>query len=56
MCNTPYCFGDCKECELDAKQEEELNKVCPNREECNWISTDIKTDKCLTCGDTYYYS
>lgn len=38
MCSTPWCFGDCEECEADReleKEYEEANAECPHRKECN---------------------
>jgi hypothetical protein len=46
MCNTPWCFGDC----------EEVSAECPYRKECNWVTTDVKNDRCTTCGKGYTYS
>jgi len=59
MCSTPWCFGDCEECEADKKYEqerEEANAECPYRKECNWVATDVKNDRCTTCGKGYTYS
>jgi hypothetical protein len=59
MCNTPWCFGDCEECEADKKYEqerEEASAECPYRKECNWVVTDVKNDRCTTCGKGYTYS
>lgn len=45
MCRTPWCFGDCEECEADKKLEqqyEESNVECPHRKECNWVTIDEK--------------
>ena len=59
MCNTPWCYGDCEECEADKKREqeqEEMNAECPHRKECNWVVTSVKSDRCTTCGDTFEYS
>jgi len=59
MCKTPWCFGDCEECEADKKNEqerEEANAECPYRKECNWVVTDAKNDRCTNCGKCYKYS
>jgi hypothetical protein len=59
MCSTPWCFGDCEECEADKKYEqerEEASAECPYRKECNWVATDVKNDRCTTCGKGYTYS
>lgn len=53
MCSTPWCFGECDECIRQAKSDkewEEANKECPYRKECVWVTLDVKTDKCTTCG------
>lgn len=58
MCNTPWCFGDCEECEAEEKfkkEIEEQNAECPYRKECKWITIDVKNDKCVTCGKVYTY-
>jgi hypothetical protein len=58
MCRTPWCFGDCEECEYDKKYEqayEESMTECPYRKECTWITLDVKTDKCTNCGKITNY-
>jgi hypothetical protein len=58
MCTTHWCFGDCDECEAEKKlkqEYEEANAQCPYRKECNWVTTDVKNDRCTTCGQTYTY-
>jgi len=58
MCSTPWCFGDCEECEADKKLEQEYkeaNAQCPHRKECKWITVDVKNDRCTTCGKIYTY-
>jgi len=52
-------FGDCEECEADKKydkEQEEANAECPYRKECKWVATDVKNDRCTTCGKGYAYS
>lgn len=58
MCNTPWCFGDCEDCEADRKwkeEREEANTECPYRKECKWVKLDVKNDKCKTCGKIQSY-
>lgn len=58
MCRTPWCFGDCEECELEKKREqehEETSAECPYRKECNLIVISNKSDKCTSCGIVYNY-
>lgn len=55
MCNKSigYCDGSCNEAKEHFAEEERLSeslKVCPHRKECIWITLDVKTDRCTTCG------
>jgi hypothetical protein len=59
MCSTPWCFGDCEECETEKRLEQEYEESiaeCPHRKECNWVAIDIKNDSCKTCGKIYTYT
>ncbi len=58
MCRTPWCFGDCDECEADKKYQddfEEQTAECPHRKECDWVTVNVKADRCKTCGKTFNY-
>ena len=58
MCSTPWCYGDCEECEARKQSEkdfEEMNAQCPHRKECNLVTVDVKTDTCTYCGKIFTY-
>lgn len=58
MCSTPWCYGDCDECEADKKRQKEYaesSAVCPYRKECKWVTVNVKLDECKTCGKTFSY-
>jgi hypothetical protein len=53
MCSTPWCWGECDDCIRQAKLDkewEEEHTDCPHRKECTWVTLNVKTDKCTTCG------
>jgi hypothetical protein len=59
MCNTPWCFGECDECEREAKNKKEYEEAtaeCPYRKECNIKTVHVKQDRCSTCGKTFNYA
>ncbi len=33
-----------------------LRETTLDRKECNWVATDVKNDRCTTCGKGYTYS
>ena len=58
MCSTPWCAGECEDCQYEKRyneEQEEARAECPHRKECNWVVVDVKTDKCTTCGKTTNY-
>jgi len=58
-CGKNGCYDDCEDCERERKWEEqraEERAECPHRKECRWVATDVKHDRCKTCGKTYTYS
>lgn len=53
MCYTPYCFGECEECQRQQQIEQDFRESsaeCPYKKECDWETLDVKTDRCKTCG------
>jgi len=58
MCRTPWCFGDCEECEANKKVEQEYEdsiKECPYKSECSLTIANITTDICVSCGKIFNY-
>jgi len=57
MCHTNWCFGDCDECLLDKKLEEEYQESiteCPYKKQCHFETISVNSDKCKTCGKVFY--
>lgn len=57
-CRTPWCYGDCDDCEADKKLEEEYKDSiaeCPHKKECSFEMINVKTDRCTTCGKNFNY-
>jgi hypothetical protein len=58
MCSTPWCYGECDECKAEEAENERLQDSiaeCPHRKECNWVTVNVKADRCTTCGQTFTY-